>query len=105
MLPTALWLASRLHPDPSARGRALGQWAAVAGAATVLGPLAGGGLVDTLSWRAIFFINVPIAVLATVLLRRAPHTPAGAARTRSVGVVMLWTARRSMIMPMRSALC
>ncbi|GAA4534848.1 MFS transporter [Amycolatopsis samaneae] len=78
MLPTALALATQLHPEPAARGRALGRWAAVAGAATVLGPVVGGGLVDTLSWRAIFFVNVPVAVLALVLLLR--NIPPGAKR-------------------------
>ena len=97
MLPTALSLASHLHPEQRARGRAFGQWAAVAGAATVFGPLVGGILVDTLSWRAIFFINVPVAGVAGVLLaRNTPETarhshrfdPAG----QLLGVVLLTSA-------------
>lgn len=75
MLPTALSLAAHLHPDPAARARAFGQWAAVAGAATVLGPLAGGLLVDSLGWRAIFVINFPVAAIAWLLLaRNTPET-------------------------------
>jgi DHA2 family methylenomycin A resistance protein-like MFS transporter len=75
MLPTALSLAAHLHPEQRARARAFGQWAAVAGAATVLGPLVGGTFVDTLGWRAIFFVNVPIAATALALLiRNAPET-------------------------------
>lgn len=68
MLPTALSLAAHLHPEPKARARAFGRWAAVAGAATVLGPLAGGVLVDTLGWRVIFFLNLPVAAFAGYLL-------------------------------------
>ncbi|GAA1962440.1 MFS transporter [Amycolatopsis minnesotensis] len=70
MLPTALSLAAKLHPEPRARARAFGRWAAIAGAATVLGPLAGGLLVDTLGWRAIFLLNLPVAALAGFLLAR-----------------------------------
>ena len=76
MLPTALALAARLFPKPAERGRAFGQWAAVAGVATVLGPLVGGALVDTLGWRAIFFVNIPVVVVALwLLLRHTPETP------------------------------
>ncbi len=75
MLPTALALAGHLYSEQTARARAFGRWAAVAGAATVLGPLAGGLLVDSLGWRAIFFVNVPIAVLSWLLLTlNAPET-------------------------------
>jgi EmrB/QacA subfamily drug resistance transporter len=45
------------------RGRALGIWAAASGITTILGPLVGGLLVDTVSWRAVFFLNVPLAVI------------------------------------------
>ena len=50
--------------EGQARGRAFGVWAAASAATTVLGPLAGGVLVDTLSWRAAFFINVPLVLIA-----------------------------------------
>ena len=46
------------------QGRAFGTWAGASGATTILGPLVGGLLVDTISWRAAFFINVPIVVVA-----------------------------------------
>src|SRR5229473_1231554 len=45
-------------------GRAFGTWAGASGATTILGPLIGGLLVDTISWRAAFFINVPLVALA-----------------------------------------
>jgi EmrB/QacA subfamily drug resistance transporter len=49
------------------RGRAVGTWTAWTGIATVIGPAGGGALIETLSWRAIFWINIPI-IAATVAL-------------------------------------
>src|SRR5215472_8103221 len=46
------------------QGRAFGIWAGASGATTVLGPLIGGLLVDTISWRAAFFINIPLVAVA-----------------------------------------
>jgi EmrB/QacA subfamily drug resistance transporter len=46
------------------QGRAFGTWAGASGATTILGPLLGGLLVDTISWRAAFFINVPLVAIA-----------------------------------------
>ncbi|HKC18069.1 MAG TPA: MFS transporter [Candidatus Dormibacteraeota bacterium] len=46
------------------QGRAFGTWAGASGATTLFGPLLGGLLVDTISWRAAFFINVPLVALA-----------------------------------------
>ena len=47
----------------AARGRALGIWGAITGAALALGPLAGGAIVDTLGWRWIFLLNLPLGAL------------------------------------------
>lgn len=55
-----------------ARGRAIGTWAGAAALTTALGPPLGGWLVDALNWRAIFFVNLPIAVLAFVLALKIP---------------------------------
>jgi len=46
------------------QGRAFGIWAGASGATTILGPVVGGLLVDTLSWRAAFFVNVPLVLIA-----------------------------------------
>jgi EmrB/QacA subfamily drug resistance transporter len=55
-----------------ARGPAIGTWAAAAALTTALGPPLGGWLVDTVGWRAIFFINLPIAAAALLLARKLP---------------------------------
>ena len=52
------------------RGRAIGSWAAVGALAAALGPVIGGWLVDTVGWRTIFLLNVPIALMAGVLAVR-----------------------------------
>src|SRR5579864_2783481 len=46
------------------QGRAYGVWAGASGATTILGPVVGGFLVDSISWRAAFFINVPLVLIA-----------------------------------------
>ena len=57
------------------RGRAIGTWAAFSAITTAVGPILGGWLVDALSWRAIFFINLPIGVLtAWIALRHVPES-------------------------------
>ena len=55
------------------RGRAIGTWAGLSGVASALGPFVGGWLVDTASFRWVFFINVPLAALAMVITVR--HVP------------------------------
>ncbi|MEU7923152.1 MFS transporter [Micromonospora zamorensis] len=57
-------LQASFHPDD--RGRAIGAWAGLSGVSTALGPFIGGWLIDALSWRWIFFLNLPIAVLVVL---------------------------------------
>jgi EmrB/QacA subfamily drug resistance transporter len=57
------------------RGFALGVWGAITGAALAIGPLAGGLLIDALSWRWVFLVNLPIgALLAWLTLTRLPES-------------------------------
>jgi EmrB/QacA subfamily drug resistance transporter len=55
---------------PDERGKAVGAWTAWGGMGTVLGPLVGGQLVDTASWRWIFAINVPLVLVTMFLILR-----------------------------------
>ena len=60
---------------PEDRGAAVGAWSGLAGVATALGPFLGGWLVDAVSWRLVFLINVPLAAVAVVLtLRHVPES-------------------------------
>jgi EmrB/QacA subfamily drug resistance transporter len=59
LIPGSLALITHAFSDAE-RGRAFGIWAASTSALTVLGPIVGGGLVDTLGWRVAFLINVPL---------------------------------------------
>ena len=59
----------------SDRARAIGSWSALAGVATAAGPLLGGWMVQTIGWRWVFLINLPLAVIVlAVALRHVPET-------------------------------
>jgi EmrB/QacA subfamily drug resistance transporter len=74
--PAALSLVTTLFPDGPERGRALAAWAAVAASGGAFGVLAGGVLSETLDWRAIFLVNVPVGVaVALGAVRVLPATP------------------------------
>jgi len=68
---------------PDDRARAIGAWSGLTGVAVAIGPLLGGWLVDAVSWRAIFLINVPLGVLVVAMAsRHVPETRDPAARGR-----------------------
>ncbi|MEV4250181.1 MFS transporter [Streptosporangium canum] len=80
LMVNALPLLSQ-HLDGERRNMAISTWGSAATAASLVAPLLGGALVDTLSWRAIFLINVPIGVVAFVIcLRTLPPDASGRAR-------------------------
>lgn len=63
LIPGSLSLISAAFTGEE-EGRAIGTWSAASAATTLLGPLVGGLLVDTISWRVAFLINVPLALIA-----------------------------------------
>ena len=67
--------------EGEAQGRAFGLWAGASGATTILGPFVGGLLVDTISWRAAFLINVPLILIA--LWATSVHVPESRDQTAS----------------------
>ena len=66
MAPAALSLLTVIFAEGEERNRALGVWSAIAGAGGAVGLLAGGLLTTALSWRWVFFVNLPIAAVAVV---------------------------------------
>lgn len=67
VMPLSLTLLSQAVPD-RLRGLALGLWSGVSGLAVAMGPVVGGAVVDGLDWRWIFWINVPVGVIAVPLI-------------------------------------
>ena len=65
LTPQTLAIITTIFP-PERRGAAFGIWGAVAGVAAVLGPTLGGFIVTYWSWRGIFYVNLPVGVLAIV---------------------------------------
>jgi EmrB/QacA subfamily drug resistance transporter len=79
--PVALSLIANAFPDRKARARAVGIWGAVAGLSLGIGPVIGGALTQTVGWRSIFWINVPIGIAAVLLSARfVPESKAARAR-------------------------
>lgn len=70
LLPGTLATISDAFPGRTDQARAVGVWASVGSIALPTGPLLGGLLVDWLGWRAVFFLNVPIVLVATVVTLR-----------------------------------
>ncbi|CAA9445285.1 MAG: Uncharacterized MFS-type transporter [uncultured Rubrobacteraceae bacterium] len=56
--------------DGDARGKAIGTWSGLSGVTTALGPVLGGFLVENVSWRAAFLINVPLAIAVLLIVAR-----------------------------------
>jgi EmrB/QacA subfamily drug resistance transporter len=88
MLPATLSIIANAFPAEE-RGRAIGTWAGVSGLALSIGPLVGGLLTEHVSWRAIFYINVPIGLIAVVAALRfvRESTDPGAERSIDYGGV------------------
>jgi EmrB/QacA subfamily drug resistance transporter len=65
IMPSTLSIITVMFP-PGERAKAIGAWGAISGLGIVLGPLAGGALLEVFDWSAVFWLNVPIALIAIV---------------------------------------
>jgi EmrB/QacA subfamily drug resistance transporter len=80
VVPSSLAILGTAFSDRE-RGRAVGTWSSLTAVAGAIGPVAGGWLVQVASWRAVFFLNLPIAAaVLAITLTKVPET-----RNRSAG--------------------
>ncbi|MBK3578055.1 MFS transporter [Streptomyces sp. MBT65] len=89
--PVAMSIITNTFTEPRERARAIGVWGAVVGISMAAGPLIGGLLVDSVGWRSIFWINLPVGVAALLLtLKFIPESRAPKARRADpVGQLMV----------------
>ena len=88
MTPQTMAVITRTFPA-ARRGQAMALWGATAGVATLVGPILGGVLIDTLGWEWIFFVNVPVGIVAFVLAARlVPTLPTHSHSFDWVGVAL-----------------
>lgn len=81
LTPVAMSIITNTFTDARERAQAIGVWGAVSGISMALGPLVGGLLVDTVGWRSIFWINVPVGIAGAVLtMFVVPESRAAVAR-------------------------
>src|SRR5689334_3457543 len=100
MMPATLSIITNAFP-PQERGRAIGTWAGVSAIALALGPLLGGWLTEDVTWRAIFFINVPIAIVAIFVTLFAAHESRDETASRKVdypGIATLTVGLTSLVL-------
>ena len=89
LVPGSLAIISNSFSEED-RGRAIGTWSGFSAITAAIGPVLGGWLVETVSWRAVFFINIPVALLVIVIsLRHVPESSnAGKGRLDWVGAIL-----------------
>src|SRR5882672_8351335 len=83
LVPGSLAIISATFDDAE-RGRAIGTWAGFSSITSAIGPVAGGWLIEHVSWRAVFFLNVPLAVLVLVLSLRFMDESRDSSRTSRI---------------------
>lgn len=83
-MPSSLSLLTHSFDDEQVRTRMLGMWSALVGVAGASGPLIGGVLVHQFGWRSVFWVNVPLGLLAIVLAQLVLRAPARQPRDLSL---------------------
>ncbi|HWW67062.1 MAG TPA: MFS transporter [Solirubrobacterales bacterium] len=100
MMPATLSIVTQVFPAHE-RGKAIGTWAGVSALALTIGPVVGGLLTEHVSWRAIFYINLPVAVLALLASFFVVHESRDETIERRVdylGVVTLTTGLTAIVL-------
>src|SRR3954462_9110782 len=83
LVPGSLAIISATFDDAE-RGRAIGTWSGFSAITTAIGPVVGGWLIEHVSWRAAFFLNVPLAVIVLVLSLRFMDESRDPSRTSQI---------------------
>jgi EmrB/QacA subfamily drug resistance transporter len=105
MMPGTLSIITNEFPA-SERGKAIGVWAGVSAIALAIGPLVGGWLTEDVSWRAIFFLNLPVAAGAVAVTLFAAHESRDETVGRAVdipGVIALTTGLTALVLALVEA--
>jgi EmrB/QacA subfamily drug resistance transporter len=100
MMPASLAIITQSFP-PHERGTAIGTWAGVSALALAIGPVVGGFLTQDVSWRAIFFINPPIAVVAVLVCLFAARESRDETVDRTIdyrGIVLLTVGLTALVL-------
>jgi EmrB/QacA subfamily drug resistance transporter len=100
MMPATLSIVTHAFP-PHERGKAMGTWAGVSGLALAIGPVVGGMLTEHVSWRAIFYLNIPVAigaVLAALFAVRESRDTTVGREVDYLGVVTLTAGLTALIL-------
>jgi EmrB/QacA subfamily drug resistance transporter len=105
MNPVAMSIIRNVFEDPRERAQAIGIWGAMFGLSIALGPVVGGALVDSVGWRSVFLVNLPVGLAAIALT--AAYVPESKAdrprRLDPVGQVLVIVALASLTYAMIEA--
>jgi EmrB/QacA subfamily drug resistance transporter len=100
MMPATLSIVTNAFP-PAERGKAIGTWAGVSALALAIGPVLGGFLTEAVTWRAIFFINLPVgvgAIVATLFAVRESRDDTVGREVDYAGVATLTVALTALVL-------
>ena len=98
IMPLSLTILTTSFP-PERRGTMIGLWGAIAGIAAMAGPIVGGALTQGLSWQWIFWVNVPIGVVAAALVRlRLTETLGPPTRIDPLAIVLVSTGAAGVVL-------
>ncbi|MBW4567180.1 MAG: MFS transporter [Tolypothrix carrinoi HA7290-LM1] len=93
LVPASLSLISHIFLESEERAKAMGAWSTAGGIALAAGPVLGGLLIDTLGWRSIFFINLPVGVVAYIFtVRFVSASPCSKHREFDLAGQVTWVA-------------